>query len=304
MADVIDLIESGKIKRYFRVRGKPSYEGAITHVTQHSVGKEPLFLEEPDYLYMLHLIKDVSKRFKLNIYSFALMLNHLHLLLKLNAGNLSEAMQGLFQSYATYFNKKYNRKGHVFSGAYRSALCFDEVYLLAASLYIHLNPVKAGLADRPADYRWSSCALYLNEIDIDTFIDYKFILTILGDNISKAIIKYAGLLNQIDVTEIEYASEQPKALDFITEKLRGVLKDFYKGPDRKWAAEHGFLCNKDLEEEIKRLGQSERLRSPKELEARKFLVEQLMARGYRICDIANRLNLSRRTIYNILNFTK
>ena len=67
MKDVIDLIEGGKIKRYFRSRNKHSFKDAITHVTQHVSGTEHLFLEELDYLYMLHLMKKVCQRFKISL---------------------------------------------------------------------------------------------------------------------------------------------------------------------------------------------------------------------------------------------
>ena len=78
MRNVIDLIEQGKIKRYFRAKNKYSFEGAVSHITQHASGTEPLFLEESDYLYMLRLMKEVCRRFRISMLSFVLMLNHIH----------------------------------------------------------------------------------------------------------------------------------------------------------------------------------------------------------------------------------
>ncbi len=196
MDSINELIGGGKIKRYLRARNKPSFEGAIAHVTQHASGEEPLFLEESDCLYMLNLMRELFKAFELDMLSFVLMTNHIHLLLKLGKLKLADAMKELFRLYAVYFNKKYERKGHVFCGAYRSALCFDESYLLKASLYIHHNPVRAGLVADAVDYRWSSCAMFLKEGDINAFVDHKFILAILDEDISKARVKYRDLLNQ------------------------------------------------------------------------------------------------------------
>jgi len=220
MADVIDLIEQGKVKRYFKARNKCCFDGAVSHVTQHSSGTEPLFLEESDYLYMLHLIKEVLCKFKCKVLSFALMPNHIHLLLKFLESNMPNAMKELLQRYAEYFNKKYQRKGHVFSGAYRSALCFDDAYLLAASLYIHINPVKKGLVKNPADYRWSSCALFLDETEKETFIDYKFILGVVDDNIYKARVKYKDLLGKVNIDRVNNALEHPGALEIMVEMLK------------------------------------------------------------------------------------
>ncbi len=301
MSDIFDLIEEGKIKRFFRIKNKYSFEGAASHITQRAPGKEPLFVEESDYLYMLHLMKEVSKAFSLKILSFALMLNHIHLLIKFLMSNMPEAMKELFQRYAIYFNKKYARRGHVFCGAYRSALCFDESYLLASSLYIHLNPVRAGLVKNPIDYRWSSCALFLKEVNKDTFIDYKFILGILDNDISLARRKYKELLEQVEIKEMDDVIEEPKALESFVQ----ILKEKFhigckKGGYGKWAEEHGLKGDEDLAKKIEALKNKGRLRNPQEREARKFLIGQLRSRGYNIVEIAKRLNLSRQSVHKYL----
>jgi hypothetical protein len=81
---------------------------------------------------------------------------------------LSKIMQGIQQSYTIFFHKKYNTTGHLFQGRYNSILCQQEVYQMELIRYIHLNPVRAGLVQKPEDYRWSSYLNYLwdNEEDI------------------------------------------------------------------------------------------------------------------------------------------
>lgn len=292
MTNIIDLIEQGKLRRYFRARNKHCFEGAISHITQHASGKEPLFLEDSDYLYMLHLMKEVLCEFKCKALSFVLMPNHVHLLLKFLESNMSDVMKAFLQRYAVYFNKKYQRKGHVFCGAYRSALCFDDSYLLAASLYIHLNPVRSKLVEKPVDYRWSSCALFLNEVKKETFIDYKFVLETLDKDISVARIKYKNLLNQSDVSQINDAFEKPKALEIMAQMLRER--------DKEWAEEHGLSGDRDLMKKIEELKNKGSLKGPKEKDARKFLIEQLKSRGFTIIEISEKLNLSRQAVYNYL----
>ena len=90
---------------------------------------------------MLGLLKEISGKHALTVLSFCLMPNHVHLLLKTGEKNLDQAMRDLFSRYATWFNRKYERKGHLFGGPYRQAVCLDDAYLLAVSIYIHLNPV-------------------------------------------------------------------------------------------------------------------------------------------------------------------
>ena len=291
MADIIDLIEQGKVKRYFRARNKYCFEGAVSHITQHASGTEPLFLEDSDYLYMLHLMKEILCKFKCKVLSFALMPNHIHLLLKFLESNMPYAMKALLQRYAGYFNKKYQRRGHVFSGAYRSALCFDDRYLLGASLYTHMNPVKKGLVENSIDYRWSSAALFLNEVEKETFVDYKFILGILDDDIWRAKMKYRDLLKEFDVGRISSVFEKPDALDVMAKMLREKNKE--------WCVECNFLSDCDIEKQIAQLRKRGRLTNPQEIEARMFLIEQLKSRGFNNSEIAEKLNLTRQTIYKL-----
>ena len=163
--DLEDLIRSGKIKRFFRATRKLNVPQLVLHVTQRAAGKEPLFLEDADYLYLVWLLKEISTSHHLKIYAFCLMPNHLHLLFSTEEPNLYDAMRDLFARYATRFNRKYGRRGHLFGGPYRQAICLDDSYLIAASLYIQLNPVRANLAKDPQAYRWSSCRLYCDSRD-------------------------------------------------------------------------------------------------------------------------------------------
>ncbi|MDZ7696567.1 MAG: transposase [Deltaproteobacteria bacterium] len=144
-----ELIRQGKIKRIFRAKQKLTVPDIVSHITQRAAGKEPLFLEEADYLFMLANMKDITQKRSLEMFAFCLMPNHIHLLVSPREGELNEAMRDLFSRYAMMFNRKYERKGHLFGGPYRQAVCLDDAYLLVASLYIHMNPVRAGLVEDP-----------------------------------------------------------------------------------------------------------------------------------------------------------
>jgi len=299
--DVGDLLDKDKIKRIFRARNKISFPGAICHVTQRATGREPLFLEEGDYLYMLYLLKRNVREFGFDIFAYALMPNHIHLLIRLSKDNLSEGMGYLFKNYASYFNKKYERKGHVFGGAFRQALCFNDSYLIIASLYIHLNPLKANLVDDPAKYRWSSCRLYVEPFTKKTFIDYRFMLKFLDDDIKKARMDYRKALYDSMRLKIQENWEDPKTREFF--KIE-VMKSQPKLMNKIQKSQEDFLDEELLEEKIEKLKLRCRLRSPESIRARKFLIEQLQARGYSIEMIAKKFNASRQTIYNTLTLQK
>lgn len=173
--DVLDLISQGKLKRYFRAKRKLNAPGLISHITQRSAGREPMFIEDDDYLIMMGLMKEIAGNYSLKIFALCLMPNHCHILMSPDEENLYDAMRDLFSRYVMRFNLKYERKGHLVGGPYRQAVCLDDSYLLAASLYIHLNPVKASLAENVTDYRWTSSRLYTKTDSPASFVDPSFI---------------------------------------------------------------------------------------------------------------------------------
>ncbi len=301
--DPLDLIRDGKIKRYFRATRKLNAPNMVSHITQRAAGKEPLFLEDGDYLTMLGLLKEIANKCILRIYAFCLMPNHIHLLLSPEEKNLYDAMRDLFSRYAMKFNRKYERKGHLFAGPYRQAVCLDDSYLLAASLYIHLNPVKAGFVSDPQNYRWSSCRLYYDDHAPKSFINSDFILGLLSDSKMKTKEKYRVLLNHGSEPETGNVLEQEDAIERFQSKLFSMFPSIFNVVDKK--KQLAGLLGIDLPtmEQLKKQIESvenEHNSKPKSRKARKFLIEQLIARGYKRSEIAERLCVSRKTVYNIL----
>lgn len=89
------------------------------------------------------------------------MTNHFHLLLEVTTKPVSKIMQVLLQRQAQYINRRYSYRGHLFGGRFWASVCPRDEYVLAVLRYIHLNPVRAGLAQAPELYRWSSHRVYL-----------------------------------------------------------------------------------------------------------------------------------------------
>jgi putative transposase len=300
----IDLIRQGKIKRFFRATKKLNVPNMVFHITQRAAGKEPLFLEDGDYLFMLGLMKEISKNRSLNMYAFCLMPNHLHLLFSPANANLYDTMRDLFSKYARNFNRKYERKGHLFGGPYRQAVCLDDSYLLAASLYIHLNPVKAGLAPDPLSYRWSSCRLYCDSEIHKSFVNPNFILDLLPKTVG-AKEEYRLLLQRGTDLEVGQISEQEDTIDRFRSKLASLFPSaFTKLTRRKQVLGQSgtdLLSVEELEELIEQKRNGRTRSTPEGRKAKKYLVEQLIARGYKQTEIAEKLGVSRKTIYNILN---
>jgi len=83
-----------------------------------------------------------------DVYAFVLMDNHIYLLCRTPRANLSRFMQRFLSSYALYWRYKHHRPGHLFQGRFKANLVEDEVYRLAVTRYIHLNPVKIAACRR------------------------------------------------------------------------------------------------------------------------------------------------------------
>lgn len=301
-------IDGKTISRVFRAKQKLNVPGLVSHVTQRAAGKEPLFLEDADRSYMLGLLKDVAHKQSLNVYAFCLMGNHVHILLSTKEENLYDAMRDLFSRYAMWFNKKYERKGHLFGGPYRQAVCLDDGYLMAASVYIHLNPVKAGLVSVAEEYRWSSVRLYCEEDAPKSFVDAHFILNILTQDGGKGKELYRDLLNRGTKVETESVFEQEDVIERFRARLVSLFPSIFKrmaGRNMAGKAAGLELLSMDaIEERLESFRQGDLKPGPETRLAKKYLVEQLLSRGYKRADIAERLGVSRKTIYNILRTSK
>lgn len=132
------------------------YPLAVYHVTSRGVEKRDIFLTNADRAVFLAGLTRVARETGVKILAYCLMGNHFHFLLSVSSIPLGRMMQRLLTYYSHYFNHVHRRTGHLFGTRYNAVLCEDLGYLLTAITYIHMNPVKAGLAKEPGDWEWSS----------------------------------------------------------------------------------------------------------------------------------------------------
>jgi len=141
-----------RLPRYF-VPGQPQ------HIIQRGNNREPIFFHRQDYRFYLECLQDAAERYELRIHAFVLMTNHVHLLATPRTGiSIGKTLQSLGRRYVQYFNHAYGRTGTLWEGRYRATLIDSERYLLTCMRYVELNPVRARMVKRPADYPWSSYA--------------------------------------------------------------------------------------------------------------------------------------------------
>jgi putative transposase len=131
--------------------------GIPMHITQRGNDRIDTFRCADDFArYYMHL-RDASVGSGCTIHAYALMTNHIHLLLTpTSRGSASDLMRRVGCRYVHYFNRRYRRTGTLWEGRFRSALVESSSYFMACSRYIDLNPVRAGIVADAAEYEWSS----------------------------------------------------------------------------------------------------------------------------------------------------
>lgn len=128
--------------------------GALHHVRARGIERRPIFLDDADRENFLARIGGLVETGALVAYAWALMPNHVHLLVRTGTQPLERAMRALLAGYATSFNRRHERAGHLFQNRYKSTLCEDEPYFLQLVQYIHLNPLPSVVPDLAALARY------------------------------------------------------------------------------------------------------------------------------------------------------
>jgi len=122
------------------------------HIINRGVEKRDVFLKKEDFEWFLEICEEYSKIFNFEIYSFCLMKNHYHLLIKTTDNNISQIMKHINMKYTIYFNKKYKRIGPLWQGRFKSFYIIDGNYLSSLVKYIEFNPIKANVTQKIGEY--------------------------------------------------------------------------------------------------------------------------------------------------------
>lgn len=132
-------------------------ENACYHLIIRGNQKQKVFNCTEDHLIYLSFLKRFKKKYKLRIYAYCLMPNHVHILGEIeNRLSLSNFMHDLNRTYTLYFNNKYKKVGHLWQGRFKSMIITKDKYLIDCINYIELNPLRADLVKQPSDYQWNS----------------------------------------------------------------------------------------------------------------------------------------------------
>ncbi|MBW6464416.1 MAG: transposase [Firmicutes bacterium] len=195
------------------VREKSS--SGIYHIILKGINKQRIFEDDEDSRFFLEKLITYKEISGYELYAYCLMSNHVHLLLKEGEESIGTVFRRIGASYVYWYNRKYNRTGHLFQDRYRSEPVETDQYFLTVMRYIHQNPIKAGIIEKIEDYPWSSYRDYSQK---PLICDTKFVLNMFSKVHMEALelwVKFiheknndqcmehdAGRLNDDEATEL------------------------------------------------------------------------------------------------------
>lgn len=169
--------------------------GAIYHVILRGNARQDIFSDDKDRYRFYEILEKSCERFRHRILAFCLMTNHIHLAVQVGEIPLPRIMQNVSLRYTQWFNWRQKKSGHVFQGRYKAVMVDADAYLVELVSYIHLNPVRARIAERPENHRWSSHPAYLGKETI-SWLETGLILSQFSMNVRTARAKFADFVGE------------------------------------------------------------------------------------------------------------
>ncbi len=191
-------------------------EGGLYHVYNRFARGENVFGDVNEAVEFAELLREVKMRDGLTVFAWALLSNHFHIAVRTSAVPLSRSMHRLQGGFARRFNRRWGRSGPLWQSRYQTRVVDSQDYLEQVIVYIHLNPVRAGLVEDPADH---------------VFCGHREIVTTTGDP-----------LTDVDHALISFGSTLKRARKAYEARIRLALDE--ELPE-KWADSFGGLGPRD-----------------------------------------------------------
>ena len=151
----------------------------IYHVMIRGVNRQPIFENDGDRFHFMSVLKECKEISEFRLHAFCLMPNHVHFLIEPAGEPLGMVFRRIGVRYAVWYNRKYQRAGHLFQDRFRSENVENNLYYMTVLRYILQNPMKAGLESRLGSYRWSSYPAYAK--GVGSITDTRFAMDLFGN---------------------------------------------------------------------------------------------------------------------------
>ena len=166
--------------------------GALHHVIVRGIERRKIFRSDYDRSNFLNRLGELIAETQTDCFAWALIPNHVHLLLRTGLVPVSILMSRLLTGYAVWFNKKYRRHGQLFQNRYKSILCQEDPYLKELVRYIHLNPLRARLVEnikKLDKHPWCGHSVLMNKTN-HSWQNIDYIYSLFSDNKKSARTRY------------------------------------------------------------------------------------------------------------------
>ena len=170
--------------------------GALHHIIVRGIERKDIFRDKRDKTNFLDRLELILTETSTPCFAWALMDNHVHLLLRTGLTPIATVMRRLLTGYAQQFNRRHKRHGQLFQNRYKSFLCEEDAYLLELVRYIHLNPLRAGIVDnidRLNHYPASGHSALMGKIE-RTWQDVAYVLNYFGEKQGAARKSYLAYI--------------------------------------------------------------------------------------------------------------
>ena len=128
-------------------QGRIDAPGAVHHIMVRGIERRKIFRDNKDKDNFVERLGDIIKDTSTSCYAWSLLSNHVHLLLRTGDHPIATVMRRLLTGYAVTFNRRFRRHGQLFQNRYKSILCQEDPYFIELVRYIHLNPLRANIAE-------------------------------------------------------------------------------------------------------------------------------------------------------------
>jgi REP element-mobilizing transposase RayT len=128
-------------------RARLDVPNILQHIMARGIEGRDIFRDTKDHEAFLDRLSDLVAKGNVQLLAWSLMPDHFHLLLRTREMSLSTLMRRLMTGYAVWYNRRHQRKGHLFQNRYKSIVVEEDPYFLELIRYIHLNPVRAKILD-------------------------------------------------------------------------------------------------------------------------------------------------------------
>ena len=193
----------------------------IYHAMLRGINRQDIFEDDEDRLQFMTILCRCKELSDFRLHAFVLMSNHIHLLIETAGESLDMVFRRIGTRYAVWYNRKYQRAGHLFQDRFRSENVETEQYYRTVLRYILQNPMKAGLEKCPGSYRWSSYLAY--EKGRSLLTDTQYALEIFGSR--EKLLEYLTESNDdsvMDEAEHDWRLRDDSAKEIIR-RITGCL---------------------------------------------------------------------------------